>query len=212
MTSIQGFAQGMLDGVVPREEYPHYLSIIIDESRRLNALIRDLLDLSRIESQLTPKSFVAFEIHERIRQVLVSMEHRIEEKGILPSLEFAVEEVYVLGDPDRLDQVLINLIDNAIKYSPEGGKIRIFTYPTLENKLMIGISDTGYGIPQEDVPFIFDRFYKVDTSHTGHMGTGLGLAIVKQILEKHNSSISVHSIPGRGSTFSFQLDRITADS
>ncbi len=205
MTSIQGFAQGMLEGLVPQEEYPRYLSIIVEESRRLNSLIRDLLDLSRIEGQLTPRSFVSFELHEKIRQVLVSFEGRIEEKHIEPILEFTTETAYVIGDPDRISQVFVNLIDNAVKYSPEGGTIRIWTYPTLNDRIMIGVTDTGNGIPQEDIPHIFDRFYKVDTSHSGKTGTGLGLAIVKQILEKHDTEISVHSIQGRGTTFSFTL-------
>lgn len=208
MTSIQGFAQGMLDGVIPPEEQPHYLTVMIEESRRLNSLIRDLLDLSRIESQLTPKNFIRFELHEQIRRALIGFEGRIEEKRIEPKLEFATVEAYVLGDPDRLTQVFINLIDNAIKYTPEGGSIRVWTYPTLGDRLMVGVTDTGYGIPQEDIPYIFDRFYKVDTSHSQKTGTGLGLAIVKQIVEKHESTISVHSFPGRGTTFSFSLKRM----
>jgi len=104
--------------------------------------------------------------------------------------------------------VFVNLIDNAVKYTPDGGTIRIWTYPTLEDKLMVGITDSGAGIPEEDIPFVFDRFYKVDTSHSGRTGTGLGLAIVKQILEKHDTQITVHSIQGRGTTFSFSMHRL----
>ncbi len=111
-----------------------------------------------------------------------------------------------MGDSDRIEQVLVNLIDNAIKFTPEGGHIRIWTHNS-QDKVLVSISDSGAGISEADLPFIFDRFYKVDKSHTDKKGTGLGLAIVKSILEQHGETIQVNSKLGSGTTFAFTLKR-----
>jgi len=205
ITSIQGFAQGLLEGVVPQEDSAATLKIIVEESRRLGSLIRDLLDLSRIESQLTPKKREPFELHEVIRRVVIRFSEIMAAKNLQLMADFRAEASWVLGDADRIEQVLVNLVDNAVKYTAEG-RIRIWTYPTLQGKVVVGVADTGPGIAEADLPYIFDRFYKVDTSHTGVRGTGLGLAIVKSILEQHGSAIRVHSVAGRGTTFWFLLE------
>jgi len=204
MTSIQGFAQGMVDGTIAPQEHPRYLNIILDETKRLTKMVRELLDLSQVENGKFPLNITSFDLNELIRRVIIRYIDRMEEKGIEPEVEFRQEYSYVQADSERIEQVLVNLVDNAIKFTPEGGSIRIMTH-TAQDKVLISIADSGFGIPQEDLPFIFDRFYKADKSHTDKKGTGLGLAIVRSILEQHGESIQAASREGSGTTFSFAL-------
>lgn len=206
MTSIQGFAQGMVDGTIKPEEHEKYLSIILDETRRLNKLIRELLDLSQFENGNFSLNMTSFDLNELIRRVVIRYLDRMEAQGIEPEIEFRQDYCYVLGDSDRIEQVLVNLLDNAIKFTPEGGQIRIWTHNS-QDKVLVSISDSGSGISEADLPFIFDRFYKVDKAHTDKKGTGLGLAIVKSILEQHGETIQVNSKLGAGTTFAFTLKR-----
>lgn len=110
----------------------------------------------------------------------------------------------VQADPDRIEQVLINLLDNAIKFTGDSGHIRIWTHGA-SDKLLVGVQDDGPGIPEEDQPYVWERFYKVDKSHTGKKGTGLGLSIVKKIIDQHGERITMQSQPGNGTTFVFSL-------
>ncbi len=204
LTSMQGFAQGMLDGTIPQEEHGKYLTIIHSETQRLTKLIRELLDLSQIESGNFPLHIKRFDINELIRRVLIRFLDKMEEKGIEIEVDFKEDYCYVDADADRMEQVVINLVDNAIKFTPGGGKITVWTH-TASDTAMISVTDTGTGIPEEDIPYIFERFYKVDKSHTGKMGTGLGLAIVKKIMDQHNGSVSVRSQLGKGTSFVVEL-------
>ncbi len=204
MTSIQGYAQGLLDGTIPETDRDQYLGTIVDESRRLNRLVRELLDLTQIDSGQFSLSLSSFDVNEMIRRVLIRYLDRFEEKKIEPDIDFSDEYEYVDADPSRIEQVLVNLIDNAAKYTEENGKFRIRTF-RMGEKCRILMNNSGTVIPKEDLPFLFDRFYKVDKSRSDKKGTGLGLSIVKSILEQHGESISVSSSLENGTTFEFSL-------
>lgn len=205
MTSMQGFAQGMLDGTIPPGDFPRYLTIIRDESVRLTKLIRELLDLAQIDSGQFPLNIQRFEVNELIRRVLARFVDRIEERGVELEVDFKPEQSYVLADADRIEQVIVNLLDNAIKFVDEGGRIRLWTFKS-EDKVLVCVGNSGSVIPEEDLPYVFERFYKVDKSHSGRRGTGLGLSIVRRILEQHGQTITVNSKSG-STTFIFGLAR-----
>lgn len=190
ITSIQGFAQGLLDGTIPKDDQEKYLSIITDETHRLSKLIHFLLSLSRIENEETPLHCTSFDINERIRLSIIARMNELEEKELELETEFASDPCFVHADGDQIQQVLINLLDNAIKFTPKGGCIRFVS--RIENDtLFLCIRDNGQGILPEDAPHIFDRFYKADKAHTAGKGTGLGLAICKRIMERHGQSIKL---------------------
>lgn len=205
LTSIQGFINGILDGTVPEPEKEYYLGIVLDETRRLNKLISTLLDLSHMDSGQASISKQRFDINEMIARVLFRQESRINEKKMEVDIGFQNEACYVNADPDRMEQVMINLIDNAIKYGKEGGRIRLATRAA-GGQVQVTVADDGQGIPPEDLPQVFERFYKVDKAHTSGEGTGLGLSIVKSIMDQHGQSISVHSTPGEGTSFTLTLE------
>ena len=174
-------------------------------------LVNDLLDLARIESGTIQLNFEVFDINELIRRTLLTFEARLLENEMEMDVRFAQEQCTVLADPAQIGQVLRNLIDNAIKYSPKGRALSISTY-SMRRTVYVTVRDNGIGIPQEDVPHVFDRFYKVEKAHTPapQMGSGLGLSIVKRIIESHGQSITVRSARGRGTQFTFTLERASA--
>ena len=206
ITSIAGYLQGMLDGTIPQEEHQKYMQVVYDETQRLTRLIRDLLDLSRIESGNVPMNPVDFNINELMRRVLIKYEGRLDEKNMEVEAEFADEPCMVHADMDRIEQVVSNLVDNAIKFCGQYGKLTLET--RWEGDLCtVTVADDGAGIDEKDLPHVFDRFYTVDKAHTAGKGTGLGLSIVKQILLQHGHDITVESVKGEGTRFAFQLDR-----
>ncbi|MEX1377378.1 MAG: HAMP domain-containing sensor histidine kinase [Eubacteriales bacterium] len=204
ITSIHGFAKGMLDGTIEEKDRAKYTQVIVDESMRLKKLINELLDLSQIESGEFPLHLTKFDINEHIRRVVIRYIDRMEEKGVNPNISLSDEHCMVFADIDRIDQVLVNLIDNALKFTPENGTISVWTSID-EEKVLVGVSDTGCGIPKEDLDNIFERFYKSDKSHTNKVGTGLGLSIVKKIIDQHGETILVRSSPNSGTQFIFTL-------
>ena len=206
ITSIAGYLQGMLDGTIPREEHQKYMQVVYDETQRLTRLIRDLLDLSRIESGNVPMNPVDFNINELMRRVLIKYEGRLEEKNMEVEAEFADEPCMVHADMDRIEQVVSNLVDNAIKFCGQYGKLTLETR-WVGDLCTVTVADDGAGIDEKDLPHVFDRFYTVDKAHTAGKGTGLGLSIVKQILLQHGHDITVESVKGEGTRFAFQLDR-----
>lgn len=207
ITSIQGFAQGILDGTIPKEEQPKALSIITDETHRLSKLIASLLSLSRMESDETSLNYSDFDLNERIRRVIISCIGKLEEKELDIETDFQADPCFVHADADQIHQVLVNLMDNAIKFTPEKGSIHLTTREESDT-VIFTIHDSGCGILPQDQPHIFDRFYKADKAHTTGKGTGLGLAICKRILEKHGQQIR-HVPSQSGATFEFTLKKGT---
>ena len=207
LASVQGFIQGMLDGAIEDADRDKYLQIVLGETKRMSSLINDLLSLAKIESGKFPIEYSEFDINELLRRCLLTFEQRIEEKNIGVVVGLSEEKLNVWADEDRISQVITNLIDNAVKFTGEGGELKVWTFTT-ENKVHVNISDTGVGIPQEDQPYVFERFFKVDKAHSpGTSGTGIGLSIVKRIIAQHGETIGLQSEEGKGTTFSFTLTR-----
>lgn len=210
MTTISGFVDGMLDGTIPPDQYDRYLQIISGEVRRLSRLVNTLLEISRLESgRAMPMS--EFNLTEKARQILISLMGKIEEKKIDVEFESGDDDVFVLANPDAIHQVLYNLLENAVKFTDENGKLSIFISPARNKKALVRIRNTGEGIPEEELSHVFERFYKSDRSRgLDKTGTGLGLYIVKTILEKHGETISVSSTVGEYTEFTFTLSLIPA--
>jgi signal transduction histidine kinase/uncharacterized membrane-anchored protein YhcB (DUF1043 family) len=205
LTSIQGFVQGILDGAIKPEEQETYLNTVLSETKRLNLLITDLLELSKVESGKFPLNMRIFDINELMRRCLITFEHAIDKKELEVDVLFTGERLYVNADPDRIAQVVTNLLDNAVKFSRPKGRLTLRTQ-VYEDKVYASVKDTGEGIPQKDLPFIFEQFYKVDKSRGRKVqGTGIGLSIVKKIMDQHGEKIWVESKPGEGSVFTFSL-------
>lgn len=206
MTSINGFVEGMLDGTIPPSSYQTYLEIVSSEVKRLTKLVKSMLDLSRIESGREKLSLQTVDINEVIRRVVLRFGQKIENKGIIPEFNISNERLAVIADVDKIEQVLQNLLDNAIKFTQTGQKIYVSSFKK-GNKVYVSVKDEGAGIREDEIKFIWERFYTVDKAHTGHKsGTGLGLSIVKSIIEQHGQNITVKSKPGSGTEFIFTLD------
>ncbi len=208
LTSMRGFLEAMQDGTIAREDYDEYIDVVLSETKRMATMVNDLLDLARIESGRTKLKLEVFDVNELIRRVLLTFEARIYERKMEVEIRFAQEYCYVEADNMQINQVLRNLIDNAIKYSPEGSRLRLATY-AMRHEAYVSIQDSGQGIPEEDIPHVFDRFYKVEKAHTPTKqgGTGLGLSIVKRIIDQHGQRITLQSQKGKGTTFVFTLKR-----
>lgn len=205
MTSVQGYIEAMLDSAIPIEERDKYLAVIYRETLRLNKLIYDLLDLSLIESHGEKWELNEIDIPELVGQVLLKLQPLMYKHQVTVDSRFTGQLPLVPGDEDRIEQVIFNLLDNAIKFSPSGGVVTLRAEE--ENDLIkVSITDQGAGIPAEDMEHIWERFHRVEKSRSRALGgTGLGLAIVKQIVEAHGGTVNVHSVVGQGSTFSFTL-------
>jgi two-component system sensor histidine kinase BaeS len=198
---IQGNLEGILDGVY--EASPDQIEILLDETRALARLVDDLQTLSLIETGQLPLEHQPVDVHELLVDVHTSFSGQAEAAGIEFRLEFVDNSEYltVIGDVGRLDQVLSNLVANALRYTPSGGRITL-RGESADKQVRITVSDTGEGIPPEDLEFIFDRFWKGDRArtHAGGAGSGLGLAISKKLVEAHGGSIDVESVVGRGTS------------
>ena len=205
MTSIRGFIEGILDGTIPKEKQDHYLTIVRDETNRLNRLVNDLLDLARMEAGETKLTPSVFDINELLRQCVIKLEALLLEKGLIVDADFEEEEIPVSADPDAIERVVYNLMHNAIKFTPAGGKISLITRKH-KDLAEVTIKDTGIGIEPEELDMIWDRFYKSDKSRSrDKTGTGLGLAIVRNIINEHGQTIRAESKTGEGTAFIFTL-------
>ncbi len=203
ITSIKGFAVGMADGVIPAEEQPKYLRLVADESKRLSGLIDDLLALSRLERDDVKPEITTFDINEMLRRAVIRRMNDLEAKAIDISCEFETDPCPVQADSDRIEQVVINLLDNAIKFTPESGKIVLESEVT-DGIAKITVRDSGSGVAPEDRDKIFDRFFTADRAHTAGKGTGLGLSICKRIMDMHGQSIRLLDTE-EGAAFQFTL-------
>ena len=205
MTTIAGFADGILDGTIPPEKEQEYLQVISSETRRLSRLVRSMLDLSRLQSdeRLAQQQF---DIGESLLRVLVSLENKVNGKSLEVDAQLPENPVMVWGDADSITQVCYNLLDNAIKFSPTGGTLGI-SVTAKGSKASISISNQGEDISADELPLIFDRFHKADHSRSkDREGVGLGLYIVKTILNTHKENITCTSENGV-ITFTFTLTR-----
>ena len=205
ITSIRGFAEGMADDVIPEEDRPKYLRLVADESKRLSALIDELLALSRLERDDVKPDMTTFDVNEMLRRAVICRMNDLEKKKIDVSCEFEEDSCMVRADSDRIEQVVINLLDNAIKFTPEGGKISLESAAG-NGVAEITVRDSGCGIAPEDREKIFDRFFTVDRAHTAGKGTGLGLSICKRIMEMHGQSIQLLD-SDEGAAFRFTLEK-----
>lgn len=205
LTSIQGFLTALLDGTVPPERQKHYLSIMKDGTERMIKLVEDLLDLARIEAgqiQVTP---VPFHLTEMLRQTIARMEPLFLPKQLqVRLLTDDKQEIRVFADPHRIDQVMVNLLQNAIQFSPNGSAVDVILSKQ-SDRAVIAVRDYGPGITEEEKALIWQRFYKVDKARSQKVGAGIGLSIVYHILDLHGTSIEVESTPGKGTVFTFTL-------
>ena len=208
LTSIKGYLEAIKDGTIPPELYDKYLGILISETERLNKLTQGMLTLNSLDS----KGFLTrsnFDINRVIKDTAATFEGTCNAKDIVLDLTFAADIQMVYADLGKIQQVLYNLIDNAIKFSHENSVIYIQTSLKYE-KVFVSVKDTGIGIPKDSIKKIWDRFYKSDLSRgRDKKGTGLGLAIVREIIQAHGENIDVISTPGVGSEFIFTLPKAT---
>jgi len=206
MTSITGFVDGILDGTIPKERQEHYLEIISSESKRLSRLVNTLLEISRIEARDLSVNMKPYNLSEQVRLIILSFEQKISKKNIDVELDIPDEEVYVFADMDAIHQVIYNLCDNAVKFTNTNGLITISLLLDKEKKVFVSIKNTGTGISKEDLPFVFERFYKTDRSRgLDKTGMGIGLFIVKTIVNKHGEEIKVYSEENEYCEFRFSL-------
>lgn len=211
LTSIKGFAVTLADDLPPEGPTRHYAEVIEQETDRLARLVDDLLNLSRMDALQVTMEPVSIDPARLVEECLNQLSHRARRSGITLRGHVAPGLPRFPCDPDRMKQVLINLLDNALKFTPAGGTITVKVWAAGEH-LHISITDTGIGIPAPDLPRIFDRFYRVDVPHSHTMGgTGLGLSIVKMLVEGHQGTIDVQSRSGEGTEFLIKLPRGTED-
>lgn len=206
LSMLQGYSEALVDGVASSpEDQKEIAQVIHDESLRMGRLVRELLDLARMESghiRLEPSKV---DIPDLVLRVGRKFNTIAKEQGIRLNVEVPNQLPVAWWDEDKVEQVLTNLTDNAIRHTQEGGEVKL-TVVDEENEIQLTVEDTGSGIPEEDLPFIFERFYKADKARTrGQSGTGLGLAIVKHIVEAHGGSVNVRSKEGEGTRFQVQM-------
>ena len=206
MTSISGFIDGILDGVIPPEQHKYYLQIVSGEVKRLSRLVNSLLDLSRIQAGERKFTPVSFDICEMGRQILISFEQKIDAKGLCVEFDCFEDRINVVADHDAIYQVFYNVCDNAVKFSSDGAKYRISIKKGKGKKIIVEVFNEGQGIPPEEMNFVFERFYKLDKSRgLNKNGTGLGLFIAKTIIEAQGESIWAESEYGKNCCFCFSL-------
>ena len=206
MTTISGYVDGILDGTIPKERHRYYLQIVSDETKRLSRLVRSMLDISRLQDQggIPDDKKVHFDMEEAVGQVLITFEKKITDKKLDVDVQMPEYPLFTFASRDMVTQVVYNLIDNAVKFCPEGGRLGL-KLKDGGNKIYISVSNEGETIPPEELPLVFDRFHKTDKSRAlNRDGWGLGLYIVKTIVCSHGENISVSSRDGK-TEFTFTM-------
>lgn len=207
LTTISGFVEGIIDGTIPSESQGEYLEVVLSESKRLSRLITNLLQVSRMESGEAKPDRTDFDINELVRLALLKFEMMITPKNIDVLLNLDEGRLMVNADKDNITQVLINLINNAVKFTPRDGRISIDVV-TKRDKVFVSIENSGHGIDSEELRRIWDRFYKTDKSRSeDRTGMGLGLYIVKRIMTLHGEDITAESEIDKYTRFTFTLTR-----
>jgi two-component system sensor histidine kinase ResE len=208
ISMMQGYSEAIVDDIAGTdEEKKEMASVIYDESLRMGRLVNELLDLARMEAGHIQLTMEEIEVNSYLQRIIRKFQGLAKDKDISLDFDLMSKETFIPFDPDRIEQVMTNLIDNAIRHTPENGEVKV-TEHSDERGLFIEVKDSGSGIPEEDLPFVFERFYKADKARTrGRSGTGLGLAIAKNIIEAHKGHITVQSKLGQGTTFSIFIPR-----
>lgn len=208
ITSIKGFISAILDGVIPKDKENYYLIIVNDEIQRLTRLITDLLDLSAMQAGKLSFNFSKIDINNIIKTTVIKMQHKIHEKNIKVKVVLEGDILHVRADNDRIIQVVTNLLDNAVKYSSKNGEIKVST-KTKGDKVLVTIYNNGASFSEQDIKYIWERFYKADKSRTNKTSTGLGLSIVRNIILQHGENIwAENSSNGVGVEFCFTLSKL----
>ncbi|MFS0781335.1 ATP-binding protein [Bacillus sp. 1P06AnD] len=204
ISMLQGYSEAIIDDIAQTDDEKKEMArVIYDESLRMGRLVNDLLDLARMEAGYINLNYEEVELEDYLNRIASKFFGLAKEKGITVATELHDSNYVWVMDPDRIEQVLTNLIDNAIRHTPQSGKVTV-EQDIVNDRLMIQVKDTGSGIPDEDLPFVFERFYKADKARTrGRSGTGLGLAIAQNIIKAHDGDITVESKQGEGTTFTF---------
>ncbi len=211
LTAMRGLVEPLADGMVKKEEdRQRYYGIILHETMRLSRLIDDMLELSRLQARTLAFKTFPFDLNKLLSEFETKFAPVMEDAELDFSVEYKTGPLpTVMGNPDRVEQIIVILLDNAKKYTPPGGSIVISTeYNDETDQVLVSVSDTGQGIHEYDIDHIFDRFYKADRAR-GKKGTGLGLAIAKELLSYMGETITVQSEYGEGTTFTFTLKRVT---
>lgn len=207
LTSIKGYLEAILDGTIPHEMQDKYLNIVISETDRLSKLTNNLLTLNNVDFKKNRMNYEPFDVNMMIKRIIETFEGTCKQKGIKFDLTFSDKSTVVYADLEKINQVIYNLIDNAIKFSHHDSIIFINVSERNE-KAFISIKDTGIGIPKDSIGKIWERFYKTDQSRgKDKKGSGLGLAIVKEIIDAHQENIDVISTEGIGTEFTFSLKK-----
>ncbi|MBI4706683.1 MAG: PAS domain S-box protein [Candidatus Omnitrophica bacterium] len=212
LTSIKGFVETLLEGAIEdRENSRNFLEIIHEHTIRLDGLINDLLSLAYLESKALALNLEKTNISQLLDKVLEGFKSQFKAKGVSAENQLP-GELFVNADSAKIEQVLVNLVDNAIKFNRSQGTINI-SHQDFDGKVKIIVEDTGMGIPEKDLARIFERFYRVDKARSRELGgTGLGLSIVKHIIEAHGGSVGVESLEGAGSKFWFILLKVIKEA
>ena len=205
MTTISGYVDGILDGTIPENRHSYYLQIVSDETKRLSRLVRSMLDISQLQNQDIPEEKkMHFDLEEVMGQVLITFEKKITDKHLDVDVDMPEHPVYTIANKDYITQVIYNLLDNAVKFCPEGKTLGLRLREG-GNKIYVSVSNEGDTIPPEELPLVFDRFHKLDKSRSKNRdGWGLGLYIVKTIVCSHGENISVTSRDGK-TEFTFTM-------
>lgn len=208
LTTIKGYAETLLDGALKEDVAFQFVQVINRHADRLTKIVEDLLTLAKMESKEFSLKPERLSISELIDGTLDGIKEEADKKGVSISWGGSVPLPFIFGDRKGLEQVLINLLDNAIKYGREGGNIKISVNENPYAEIQVSVGDDGIGIPKEDLPRIFERFYRVDKGRSKELGgTGLGLSIVKHIVQAHGGKVWAESQIGKGSTFYFTLPK-----
>ena len=208
LTSVKSYLEALDEGALSEPVAPDFIKVSLDETNRMMRMVTDLLHLSRIDNATSHLDVELINFTAFITFILNrfdKMRGSDEEKKYELVRDYPITSVWIEIDTDKMTQVIDNILNNAIKYSPDGGKITV-TMKTTDDQMILSISDQGLGIPKQDLPRIFDRFYRVDRARSrAQGGTGLGLSIAKEIIKQHNGFIWAKSIYGKGSTFTIVL-------
>ncbi len=204
LTSIKGFLVALLDGTIPEKRKEHYYLLMKDETERVIKLVNDTLDMTQLEAGQIKLNRDRYNLTRQLQRIVVKLEPQLDKKSMKIEIIPDIEELYVFADRDRMEQAILNLLQNAIQFSKQHSIVSIFLNEN-QDGVQVKIQDQGEGILEEDIQHIWERFYKTDRSRTNKVGTGIGLSIVKSIMDLHDVTIHVDSQIGKGTSFTFSL-------